>query len=81
MKTILSVAFATIATASTAIAGSIAYVAPEVTMIEEPATMGGSGSWLIPLIIIAVLALALTNNEAAPTSTPPVVPPVVPPAA
>ena len=49
--------------ATAAHAGSIAYVAPEVTMIEEPAGMGGSGAWIIPLVIIAVLALALSQES------------------
>lgn len=49
--------------AGAAAAGTLVYTAPEVTMIEEPATMGGSGAWLIPLIIIAVLALALTSSD------------------
>lgn len=44
-------------------AGSIVYTAPAVTAIEEPARMGGSGAWLIPLVIVAVLALALTSND------------------
>jgi len=62
MKKLLTIsAFLVIST--NAIAGSIAYVAPEVTMIEDPAPMGGSGAWLIPLVIIAVLVFALTGND------------------
>jgi len=49
--------------ATAASAGSIVYTAPDVIAIEEPARMGGSGIWLIPLIIVAVLALALTQEE------------------
>jgi len=51
--------------AGAASAGTLVYTPPAVTMIEEPARMGGSGAWLIPLVIVAVLALALTadNNE------------------
>ena len=49
--------------AGTAIAGTVTFVAPEVVAIEEPARMGGSGAWLIPLVIVAVLALALTQND------------------
>ena len=49
--------------ASAATAGTLVYTAPAVTIIEEPARMGGSGAWLIPLVIIAVLALALTSGE------------------
>ena len=63
MKKLLISSAALIASASTALAGSVTYVAPEVMAIEEPARMGGSGAWLIPLVIIAVLALALTQDE------------------
>ncbi len=63
MKKIFAIAIATIASAAAATAGTVAFVAPEVTMIEEPAAMGGSGSWLIPLVILGVLILALTGNE------------------
>jgi len=49
--------------AGTAVAGTVTFVAPEVVAIEEPARMGGSGAWLIPLVIVAVLALALTSDD------------------
>ena len=49
--------------AGTAVAGTVTFVAPEVVAIEEPARMGGSGAWLIPLVIVAVLALALTSDS------------------
>ena len=49
--------------AGTAIAGTTTFVAPAVVAIEEPARMGGSGAWLIPLVIVAVLALALTQDS------------------
>jgi len=62
MKKILLVASFTLSFSS-AIAGSLAYIAPEVTAIEEPARMGGSGAWIIPLVIVAVLALALTKES------------------
>ena len=54
---------AAVASASTAFAGSVAYVAPAAPMIEEPATMGGSGMWLIPLIAIALIALAMSADN------------------
>ncbi|MCF6305373.1 MAG: hypothetical protein L3J33_08380 [Rhodobacteraceae bacterium] len=63
MKKLFAIATATIASAAAATAGSIAYVAPEITRIEEPAPMGGSGIWLIPLIILGVLILSLTGEE------------------
>lgn len=49
--------------AGSAIAGTVTFVAPEVVAIEEPARMGGSGAWLIPLIIAAVILLAVTQNN------------------
>jgi len=64
MKALTLAIFGVIA-AGAASAGALVYTAPEVAMMEEPATMGGSGAWLIPLVIIAVLALALTSTESA----------------
>jgi len=48
--------------AGTAFAGNVVYVAPEVVAIEEP-MRAGIGAWLIPLAIIAIVALALTGND------------------
>ena len=63
-----------VAFASNAIAGTVAYVAPAApVMVEEPASMGGSGMWLIPLIAIALVALAVSKNSA-PPSPPPLTP-------
>ncbi len=62
MKKIITTT-AILLSATAAFAGNVAYVAPEVVAIEEPARMGGSGAWLIPLVIVAVLALALTQQE------------------
>lgn len=62
MKKILASVIALVSSTA-AFAGSVTYVAPEVDMIEEPTRMGGSGAWLIPLVIIAVLALALTSDD------------------
>lgn len=62
MKKLLVSAVAFIA-ATSATAGNLVYTAPEVLTIEEPARMGGSGAWLIPLVIIAVVALALTGDD------------------
>jgi len=61
MKLILSTV-AALSAATTAFAGAAVYVAPEVAMVEEP-MRNGSGAWLIPLAIIAILALTLTNND------------------
>ncbi len=63
MKKIIAVS-AALLSATSAFAGTVAYVAPEVVAIEEPARMGGSGGWIIPLVIIAVLALALSERSA-----------------
>lgn len=49
--------------AISATAGSVSYAPPEVVAIEDNSQMGGSGSWLIPLVIVAVLVLALTQQE------------------
>ena len=62
MKLILTT-FAALASATSAFAGAVTYVAPEVVAIEEPTRMGGSGAWLIPLIIAAVIVLAVTQNN------------------
>lgn len=62
MKTI-ALAIAGVFAAGAAFAGNMTYVAPDVVMIEEPATMGGSGAWLIPLVIIAVVILAFDSPE------------------
>ena len=65
MKKIIATS-AALLSATSAFAGNITYVAPEVVTIEENARMGGSGAWLIPLVIVAVLALALTKDDPAP---------------
>lgn len=62
MKNLL-IASMILASSVTANAGSVAYVPPQATNLEEPARMGGSGAWLIPLVIIAVVALALTKED------------------
>ena len=62
MIKVLRAAIALALTGSAAIAGSAVFVAPEVAMLEEP-MRNGSGAWLIPLAIIAVLALTLTNSN------------------
>lgn len=61
IKTIRVALAATLASGA-AYAGSAVFIAPEVAMVEEP-MRSGSGAWLIPLAIIAILALTLTSNE------------------
>ncbi|NOR64127.1 MAG: hypothetical protein GQ535_16775 [Rhodobacteraceae bacterium] len=63
MKLILTT-FAALASATSAFAGAVAYIAPDVVSIEEPSRMGSSGAWIIPLIIAAVILLAVTQNSA-----------------
>ena len=65
MKKFLATAMI-LASSVAANAGSVVYTPPQVAALEEPARMGGSGAWIIPLVIIAVLALALTNDECNP---------------
>ena len=62
MIKVIRVAFAAMLAGGAAYAGSAVFVAPEVAMVEEP-MRSGSGAWLIPLAIIAILALTLTNND------------------
>jgi len=59
----LKLAVLGVVAAGSAFAGTVTFVAPEVVAIEEPARMGGSGAWIIPLVIVAVLALALTQDN------------------
>lgn len=61
MKRIIATS-AALLSATSAFAGSVTYVAPEVVTLENPTTMGGSGAWLIPLVIAAVILLAVTKK-------------------
>lgn len=62
MKRILATGITALISAQ-ASAGSITYEAPTSIVVVEP-TMGmGSGSWIIPLVIIAVLGLAIANKN------------------
>jgi len=51
--------------ASSAFAGSVAYVAPvsPEMIVEETGSMGGSGLWLIPLLALALIFLAMQDDE------------------
>lgn len=62
MKRILAASMITLLSFQ-ATAGSVTYTPPAPIEMEETTRMGGSGSWLIPLVIVAVLALALTQEE------------------
>lgn len=62
MRSLILAPAAAAAMATAAAAGSAVYVAPEVTIVEEP-MRNGSGGWLIPLAIIAILALTLTGGD------------------
>lgn len=62
----ITVMLSSVLFAGLAHAGNVVYEAPAVPMADA-APMAGSGSWLIPLAIIAILALTLTNNSAQPS--------------
>ena len=62
MKLVLSTITAAIAVTA-ATAGTMAAPAVETAMVEAAPMSNGSGAWLIPLAIIAILALTLTNDE------------------
>lgn len=62
MKSVIAL-LTTLFSATAAFAGSVIYTPPAVTTIEAPARMGGSGAWLIPLIIAAVILLAVTKKS------------------
>jgi hypothetical protein len=66
MKMLTLAALGVVSSATTALAGAVTYVAPAAVAIEEPARMGGSGAWIIPLVIVAVLALALSKKATTP---------------
>lgn len=57
----MSIAVFAISTA--AFAGNVTYVAPEVVAIEEPARMGGSGAWLIPLVVVPPAPAPASSNN------------------
>lgn len=62
---LLSLTAALAVTATSAFAGSVAFVAPVVPemVVEETGSMGGSGLWLIPLIAIALIFLVMQNDS------------------
>lgn len=65
MIKVFRIAFAGIfATVGAVYAGSVAYVAPvESVIVEETNSMGGSGMWLIPLLLIALIALVASSDN------------------
>ena len=62
MKTLL-IATLMLGTVATANAGAVNFTPPQVAAIEEPARMGGSGAWLVPLVIAAVILLAISSDS------------------
>jgi len=62
MKNLLVASFM-IVSSVTANAGSVTFTPPQAAVLEEPARMGGSGAWLIPLVILAVVALAASKQS------------------
>ena len=64
MKRVILTSVAALMLAGTVNAGSVAYVAPaEPAMVEDAAPMGSSGAWIIPLIAIALIALAISQDD------------------
>ncbi len=45
------------------LAGSVAYQAPATVTVVEPPMGLGPGSWIIPLVILSVLALAISAKS------------------
>ena len=68
---LLALTSALTAAASSAFAGSVAFIAPvsPEIVVEETGSMGGSGLWLIPLILIA-LVLLVGQDDPAPEERP-----------
>jgi len=62
MKNLTLAAIGLVASAGASLAGNFTTVPPVVIDIVEPPMRAGSGAWLIPLVIVAVLALALTKK-------------------
>lgn len=58
----LTLALALMMAGAVAHAGSAVYTPPVPTAVETP-MRSGSGAWLIPLAIIAILALTLSGQE------------------
>lgn len=65
MKLIVTTAAAAILLAGQAFAGNLVYEAPaEPVVVAEPAPMGGSNAaWLIPVIGLAAIAYAISNDD------------------
>ena len=70
MKKVFASAIAAVS-AGSAMAGNVIFTPPVDVVIEQPQRMGGSGAWLIPLVILAVIALAVTKKNTTPTTTTP----------
>lgn len=65
MKIIVTTAAAALLLAGQAFAGNLVYEAPaEPVVVAEPAPMGGSNAaWLIPVIGLAAIAYAISNDD------------------
>jgi hypothetical protein len=65
MKFIVTTAAAALLLAGQAFAGNLVYEAPaEPVVVAEPAPMGGSNAaWLIPVIGLAAIAYAISNDD------------------
>ena len=65
MKIIVTTAAAALLLAGQAFAGNLVYEAPaEPVVVAEPAPLGGSNAaWLIPVIGLAAIAYAISNDD------------------
>ena len=61
MKNLIIASFM-IGSATIANAGAVNFTPPQAAAIEEPARMGGSGAWIVPLVIASVILLAVTSG-------------------
>lgn len=70
MIKIVGLAALSMISAATAYAGTVVFVAPAAPMmVEEQGSMGGSGAWIIPLLAIALIALAISSSTTTPPGT------------
>lgn len=70
MKTKIIAPIAATISAGAASAGSVAYNPVVESVIVEDSPMGsGSGAWLIPLLVIALIALVASNSNSNSTTT------------
>jgi len=62
MKSVVFAIALAVATASIALAGSVTYIAPQPSGVEAPMANTAT-NWIIPLAIVAILVLTLSNDN------------------